>query len=249
MRAIHWRVALGIVVVTMFASTAAYANHVFTDVDDGRFFTEAAEWAKEKGITTGCGDGTTFCPNDPVTRGENITFAKRYDDNIVQPALATMKGDTAAAQATADAAQADADAAQTAADAAQGDADSNAASIAAVTPYEALMTAPFDGDGDPFVVPGIGSFQITGCDATGVAATANWSSPDGESFDVAAVTVNTGIAVAANTTGPTLAFGNAGWVGHSTQAQILTDTGDVATALLTGLSPDGVCRLLIQVIP
>ena len=38
-------------------------------------------------MTTGCNGGTAFCPEDPVTRGENITFAKRYDDLVVQPAV------------------------------------------------------------------------------------------------------------------------------------------------------------------
>ena len=80
--------AAAITVATLaLSATAAYASHVFTDVEDDRFYAAAVAWADENGITTGCGAGTTFCPEDPVTRGENITFAKRYDDNIVQPAL------------------------------------------------------------------------------------------------------------------------------------------------------------------
>ncbi|RMH78398.1 MAG: hypothetical protein D6683_07640, partial [Actinomyces sp.] len=40
-------------------------------------------------ITTGSPAGSrTFKPEDPVTRGESVTFLKRYDDNIVQPGLA-----------------------------------------------------------------------------------------------------------------------------------------------------------------
>ncbi|RMH78432.1 MAG: hypothetical protein D6683_07615, partial [Actinomyces sp.] len=40
-------------------------------------------------ITTGSPAGSrTFKPEDPVTRGESVTFLKRYDDNVVQPALA-----------------------------------------------------------------------------------------------------------------------------------------------------------------
>lgn len=91
MRVTKWRVAAAVVALIALSTTTAYATHVFTDVEDGRFYADAAEWAKDNGITFGCGDGTTFCPDDPVTRGENVTFAKRYDDNVVQPALTALE--------------------------------------------------------------------------------------------------------------------------------------------------------------
>ena len=48
----------------------------------------ATAWAKDNDITTGSPAGSkTFKPDDNVTRGESVTFLKRYDDNIVQPAL------------------------------------------------------------------------------------------------------------------------------------------------------------------
>lgn len=62
----------------------AYANHSFSDVDDGRFFTEPVEWASENGITTGKSP-TIFDPFGNVTRGESVTFLKRYHDNIIDP--------------------------------------------------------------------------------------------------------------------------------------------------------------------
>ncbi|MEM9467886.1 MAG: S-layer homology domain-containing protein [Actinomycetota bacterium] len=87
------KLALAIIAIVVAGSSAAFAGSVFSDVDDDRFYADAAAWAKDNGITFGCGDGTTFCPDDPVTRGENITFAKRYDDNIVQPALQEINDD------------------------------------------------------------------------------------------------------------------------------------------------------------
>lgn len=84
-------VRLAVAVVAIFALMAgtAAANHVFGDVAHGAFYSTPAEWAADNAITNGCGGGN-FCPNNPVTRGENITFAYRYDQNVVQPALATI---------------------------------------------------------------------------------------------------------------------------------------------------------------
>ena len=87
--------AIAVVAVALIApTTAAVAFHVFDDVSDDRFFSDAVEWAAANGITTGT-SATTFEPDANVTRGQNVTFAKRYDDNIVQPALATLATDTA----------------------------------------------------------------------------------------------------------------------------------------------------------
>jgi len=78
----------GLVTVIVVSSGFALAANPFTDVPSGQFYADAVDWAYNNSITTGSPAGsTTFKPNDPVTRGENITFAKRYDDNIVQPAL------------------------------------------------------------------------------------------------------------------------------------------------------------------
>lgn len=51
----------------------------FTDVPAGKFYTEGVRWAKEHGITAGT-SYTTFSPDKPVTRGELVTFLKRYDE-------------------------------------------------------------------------------------------------------------------------------------------------------------------------
>lgn len=77
-----------IAALALMAGTAV-ATHVFDDVPDGEFYAVPAEWAKDNGISLGCG-GNNFCPLDDVTRGENITFAYRYDQNIVQPSLGVV---------------------------------------------------------------------------------------------------------------------------------------------------------------
>ena len=49
----------------------------FTDVPADAYYYDAVAWAVENGITTGTGDGTTFSPNAPCTRGQIITFLWR----------------------------------------------------------------------------------------------------------------------------------------------------------------------------
>ena len=81
--------AVAVVAASVVGASVATAHHVFGDVEDTRFYADPSEWASRNGITNGCGNGN-FCPNDPVTRGENITFAYRYDQNVVQPSLPTL---------------------------------------------------------------------------------------------------------------------------------------------------------------
>ena len=92
--------AIAIVAVAMLVPATALATHVFSDVDDGRFFADPVEWASDNRITTGT-NATTFEPDRGVTRGESFTFLKRYDDNITQPALDNLSGDVATNAATA----------------------------------------------------------------------------------------------------------------------------------------------------
>lgn len=37
----------------------------------------AVEWVRNRGVTLGCGDGTNYCPGDPVTRAQMAIFMKR----------------------------------------------------------------------------------------------------------------------------------------------------------------------------
>ena len=80
------RLALIITMVVLAVPAAAMATHVFDDVDDNRFFAVPVEWAAANQITTGT-SATTFAPDRNVTRGESVTFLKRYHDNLVAPAL------------------------------------------------------------------------------------------------------------------------------------------------------------------
>ena len=77
---------MAVVGVVVLGASAGLASSVFTDVDEGRYYSDAVEWAFNNGVTTGT-SATTFSPEDPVTRGQNVTFAYRYDQNVVQPAF------------------------------------------------------------------------------------------------------------------------------------------------------------------
>jgi S-layer homology domain len=96
------KLALAILAIALLAPAAALANNIFADVDDGAFYADPVDWAFNNNITTGK-TPTSFAPLDNVTRGESVTFLKRYDDNIVQPALATLTGDVAANTSSIDA--------------------------------------------------------------------------------------------------------------------------------------------------
>jgi hypothetical protein len=80
--------AIAVLAVALIAPATAFAAHVFTDVPDDAFYADPVEWAFENDITTGKSP-TSFAPLDNVTRGESVTFLKRYNDNIVEPAVAS----------------------------------------------------------------------------------------------------------------------------------------------------------------
>ncbi len=90
------KLAIGVLAVALLVPATAMAVHSFDDVPDTAFYHDAVAWALAEGITVGCNGGTGFCGQDTVTRGENITFAHRYDTNVVQPKFATIDANTAA---------------------------------------------------------------------------------------------------------------------------------------------------------
>ena len=65
------------VLYRMEGQPAVNNTGVFTDVRDGQFYTEAAYWALETGITTGA-TASTFNPGGQLTRTELVTFMYRY---------------------------------------------------------------------------------------------------------------------------------------------------------------------------
>ena len=89
------KLALGILAMVLVGATVVAASDgVFTDNPSGTYYHDPVEWAYDNGITTGT-SATTFSPMDPVTRGQNVTFAYRYDQNIVQPALEDLEASIA----------------------------------------------------------------------------------------------------------------------------------------------------------
>ena len=50
----------------------------FDDVDESAYYQQAVGWAAETGVTTGCGDGMIFCPNQDVTRGQIAALLYRF---------------------------------------------------------------------------------------------------------------------------------------------------------------------------
>ena len=84
------KLALGVLAMVLIGATVVAAGDgPFTDNPDGTYYHDPVEWAYDNGVTTGT-SATTFSPMDPVTRGQNVTFAYRYDQNIVQPELETI---------------------------------------------------------------------------------------------------------------------------------------------------------------
>ena len=86
------RMAVGVLLgALLLGGIAAAQSTSFSDVDEGRFFTESVAWAADNGITTGYPDGR-FGPDDAVTRGQMVTFLKRYHDNLGSATLQSIIG-------------------------------------------------------------------------------------------------------------------------------------------------------------
>ena len=83
------KLAIAVIAVALLVPATALATHVFDDVPDDKFYAVPVEWAFDNGITTGK-SATIFDPDGSVTRGESVTFLKRYNDNIVDPATTDL---------------------------------------------------------------------------------------------------------------------------------------------------------------
>lgn len=59
---------------------AAFATHVFDDVDDDSVHAPGIEYVDATGITAGC-DANNYCPNDELTRAQMATFLLRSSGN------------------------------------------------------------------------------------------------------------------------------------------------------------------------
>ncbi len=69
---------LAFALTTSVLASPAGAASGFGDVEDGRWYTEPIAWMVSESITTGTEPGC-FSPNDPVTRGQIVTFLYRLD--------------------------------------------------------------------------------------------------------------------------------------------------------------------------
>jgi hypothetical protein len=70
------RVLAGALIAALLVPSAAWASHQFTDVPTSHTFHGDIARAKEAGLTAGC-SATTFCPDDPVSRGQMTAFLGR----------------------------------------------------------------------------------------------------------------------------------------------------------------------------
>jgi hypothetical protein len=86
------RMAAIIAVIVLLGSTVAYAAHPFTDVEDGKWYSDAVDWAHNNDITTG-NTPTTFNGDAGVTRYGAVTFQQRYDENVAAPARQDLADD------------------------------------------------------------------------------------------------------------------------------------------------------------
>ncbi|GJM39511.1 MAG: hypothetical protein DHS20C19_28780 [Acidimicrobiales bacterium] len=86
------KLAILLTVAVLAGSATAWAGHPFADVEDGKWYSDAVEWAYDNDITTGK-TPTTFNGDDGVTRYEAVTFQQRYDENVAAPARDALADD------------------------------------------------------------------------------------------------------------------------------------------------------------
>ena len=75
----RWVVKFALVVLASSAPGVASAQGCvgFGDIGAGDPFCPNVEWVKNRGVTLGCGDGSNYCPTDPVTRLQMAIFMNR----------------------------------------------------------------------------------------------------------------------------------------------------------------------------
>lgn len=90
------RVLLAVAAFVLLAvPAAAIAGTIrFSDVPPTDWAYNEIDWLAVNGVTKGCGDGTTFCPDDPVTRREMAVFLHRLSDGVVDAKTALTAADS-----------------------------------------------------------------------------------------------------------------------------------------------------------
>ena len=80
------RIALLVAFASLGVSGPLLAGNCagFTDIPDTSPFCADVTWIKNRGITLGCGSGSTYCPNDPVQRLQMALFLHRMGNVTFQ---------------------------------------------------------------------------------------------------------------------------------------------------------------------
>ncbi len=82
------RLAVGVVAAAVAVTAAAVALAqgigTFRDVPDNHYARDSVQWAVQNGITVGCLDGTSFCPETTVNRAQSVTFLHRYHNSVIR---------------------------------------------------------------------------------------------------------------------------------------------------------------------
>ena len=113
-------VLLAVLIATAAATgtVAAQSAQRFDDVPTDHYAHDAINWMVDAKITGGCGDGSNFCPDQPLNRAHLAAFLYRYHQYLRgQPDAANTDGIVSAQEFAA--AKADLDAAWRAQDPAQ----------------------------------------------------------------------------------------------------------------------------------
>lgn len=79
--------------ILLLVPGASWASHQFSDVPDSDWAHDDISWLADAGVTLGCGDGSTFCPDDPVTRREMAVFMHRLSTGEVVDASTAVNAD------------------------------------------------------------------------------------------------------------------------------------------------------------
>ncbi len=85
-----WAIALLVVAGVLFATGAALASHLFSDVPTSAVYHDAASWLATRAVTLGCATGL-FCPDDFVTRAQMALFMNRLG-KALSPTYLTVGG-------------------------------------------------------------------------------------------------------------------------------------------------------------
>lgn len=72
--------AVAVVASLLMGATLAAATP-FSDVSDNSVHAPGVTYVADAGITTGCGDGSTYCPGDFLRRDQMATFLHRLSGN------------------------------------------------------------------------------------------------------------------------------------------------------------------------